>query len=103
MIRKAFPKGSITTFYEDASMHEARSGLTVATMVATVIDGTSITIESQTYSAANKELSFQLNFARAGAINLEVATTFSGSSEKVITPYRFTSTTSREEPIADYL
>jgi hypothetical protein len=93
-------KGTIETFSEDASVIADNSGLAVSTMTAVIVSGTSLSIESQSY--ASETLLYQLNFSKAGSTILKVTTTFSGSSEAIVTIYLFRTIDPEQKNNNDY-
>ena len=83
------PKGSVLTYYEDSSLLARRSGLTVANMVASVLSGSSVSINTQAYTAANNSLAYQINFLNAGNAVVRITTTFSGTDETKVSDYHY--------------
>ena len=82
---------SVETFTEDASRASGVVTLPVNDMVASVVSGTAVTINAQSFFPSSESLAFQVNFSRVGECSLKVETTFTGSSDKIITLYRFRS------------
>lgn len=80
-------KGKVETFSEDASVFLAQRGLTIADMVASVVSGDAVSINSQ--SRANDLLSFQISFNQIGESVVKVTTTVSGNDENAISLWRF--------------
>ena len=84
-------KGSIETFTEDASRASGVATLPVANMVASVVSGNASSIPAQTFFSTGAYLAFQVNFSKFGNTVIKVETTFTGSSDKIITLYLFRS------------
>lgn len=101
--RIARTKGTIETFYEDASVASDNSGLTVADMEASITAGSAVSITSQSYSTTNEELSFTVNFANEGVSIIKVQTTFDSSSEVITSLYKFRALDDGTSSFNDYV
>lgn len=95
------PKGMVKTFKEYGSVLAAKKGLTIAGMVASVVSGSGVTIQSQAYSAG--VLSFQLNFNDVGTTIIKVTTTYTGSDEANVKLYKAKTLDDGEGFFPDYV
>lgn len=94
-------KGSVESFQEDASRASDVAASAVATMVASVTSGSSVSIVAQTYTAATESLAFQLNFSQVGSTVIKVTTTFD-IGDATVTTYLFRTTEDGTGSAGDY-
>ena len=83
------PKGAIVTYYDDSSLIAQRTGLVVSNMAASILSGTAVVIQSQSYDAALNQLAYQINFQNAGEAVVRVTTTFNGTDETNVADYKY--------------
>lgn len=94
------PKGTKETFIEDSTVASNNFGLPIANMVAAVTSGSNnIGIVSSSYESTTGRLKFQVGFNELGTGMITVTTTFSGSEEAIVTPYRFRVTSITRTPV----
>lgn len=99
-VYKSAPKGSVKTYTRYRSVVAADLGLTIANIVASVVEGDSVSIESQTFST--NKIDFQVNFSTAGKSIVRITTTFDSSSEQHVEDILF-QTLDNTIPFTDYV
>lgn len=87
--RRHMNKGSVRTYYDDASVIANRSGLTIADMTATSSDPC-ISVNSQQLATDRDELAYQLRANEAGKSVITITITFGSTAETEVYSYLYT-------------
>ena len=59
-------------------------------MIASILSGSSVSVNSQTFTSADNQLAYQLRFNNAGKAVVRITVTFSGTDETKISDYHYT-------------